>query len=255
MKTPKPADKNDKNQIQVIARAAAVLRALEEEPAGLSLGEIAKRVDLARSTVQRIVNALQHEALVMAAAPNSRVRLGPAILRMAGSVQSDFVAMAHPHLAELAKELGETVDFAVVRKDHLVFIDQITGSHRLRTVSSVGDSFPLYCTANGKAYLAQLADGEVENLIGRTYEKRTPNSLTTFKALTGDLATVRKAGYAVDREEHTLGIGAVGVALRDPFGNAVAISVPVPSQRFQGQEKRIADRLLKAKARLEAMIS
>ncbi|HEY1720643.1 MAG TPA: IclR family transcriptional regulator [Magnetospirillaceae bacterium] len=250
----KPADKSEKSQIQVIARAAAVLRALEEEPDGLSLGEIAKRVDLARSTVQRIVGALQQEAFVMAAAPNSRVRLGPAILRMAGSVQSDFVAMAHPHLADLGKELGETVDFAVVRKDHLVFIDQITGSHRLRTVSSVGDSFPLYCTANGKAYLAQLADAEIEQLVGRQYEKRTPNTHTTLKALLGDLATVRKAGYAIDREEHTLGIGAVGVALRDPFGNAVAISVPVPSQRFYGQEKRMAERLLKAKAKLEAMI-
>ncbi len=254
MKPPKIADKSDKSQIQVIARAAAVLRALEEEPAGLSLGEIAKRVDLARSTVQRIVGALQQEALVIAAAPNSRVRLGPAILRMAGSVQSDFVAMAHPHLADLARELGETVDFAVVRKDHLVFIDQITGSHRLRTVSSVGDSFPLYCTANGKAYLAQLEDAEIERLIGRTYEKRTPNSLTTLKALLADLAVTRRAGYAVDREEHTLGIGACGVALRDPFGNAVAISVPVPSQRFQGQEKRIGERLSAAKQKLEQLI-
>jgi len=52
---------NDKSSVQVIARAATILRALEEENAGLSLGQIAQRVNLARSTVQRIVAALQSE--------------------------------------------------------------------------------------------------------------------------------------------------------------------------------------------------
>jgi DNA-binding IclR family transcriptional regulator len=66
----------DKSQVQVIARAAAILRALEEEKSGLSLGQIASRVDLARSTVQRIVSALESEKLVLAASPN---RLAPQI--------------------------------------------------------------------------------------------------------------------------------------------------------------------------------
>ena len=74
---------NDKSQVQVIARAATILRALEEENTGLSLGQIAQRVNLARSTVQRIVAALESEKLVIAATPNGRVRLGPTILRHA----------------------------------------------------------------------------------------------------------------------------------------------------------------------------
>src|SRR5476651_1779807 len=70
---------NDKSQVQVIARAATILRALENENVGLSLGQIALRVNLARSTVQRIVAALETEKLVIAATPNGRVRLGPTI--------------------------------------------------------------------------------------------------------------------------------------------------------------------------------
>src|SRR5262249_17787732 len=143
-------------QIQVIARAGAILRALENESAGLSLGQIAQRVHLARSTVQRIVAALAAEKLVIAASPMGRVRLGPAILRLAASVQTDFVAPVRPFLVQLSHELHETVDLATVKHDHLVFIDQVIGSQRLRTVSAVGESFPLSCTANGKAYLAEL---------------------------------------------------------------------------------------------------
>ena len=77
-------------------------------------------------------------------------------------MRSDFVAMARPFLIKLSNELHETVDLASVQRDHLVFIDQVIGSQRLRTVSAVGETFPLYCTANGKAYLAQLDDEAIE---------------------------------------------------------------------------------------------
>jgi DNA-binding IclR family transcriptional regulator len=62
---------------------------------------------------------------------------------------------------------------------------------------------------------------------------------------------VRKSGVAFDRDEHTLGISAAGVALRDPSGNFIAISVPVPSQRFQTHETLIAERLLATKRALQ----
>jgi DNA-binding IclR family transcriptional regulator len=246
---------NEKSQVQVIARAAAILRVLEDQPSGLSLGQIAQRVDLARSTVQRIVAALEVEKLVIAASPNGRVRLGPTILRLAASVRTDFVSLAHSFLVKLSNELRETVDLAVVKRDHLVFVDQVTGSQRLRTVSAVGEAFPLYCTANGKAYLAQLERPMIERLIGRSYEKRTPKTLTRLDDLMKDLDAVRKTGVAFDCEEHSLGICAAGVALRDALGNYVAVSVPVPTHRFREQQDEIAERLLATKRALADCLS
>jgi DNA-binding IclR family transcriptional regulator len=243
---------NDKSQVQVIARAATILRALEDENAGLSLGQIAQRVNLARSTVQRIVAALETEKLVIAATPNGRVRLGPTILRLAASVRSDFISLARPFLERLSAELEETVDLSTVKKDHLVFIDQVVGSHRLRTVSAVGETFPLHCTANGKAYLAQLSDAAIETLIGNSYVANTPKTLTRLNALLANLKGARQDGVAFDREEHTLGICAAGVALHDPLGNIVGISVPVPTQRFHDRQTMIADKLLATKRALEA---
>jgi DNA-binding IclR family transcriptional regulator len=245
---------SQKSQVQVIARAAAILRALEEETTGLSLGQIAQRVGLARSTVQRIVAALLAEKLVMAASPNGRVRLGPTILRLAASVRTDFVSVARPFLTKLSNDLHETVDLATIKKDHLVFIDQVIGSQRLRTVSAVGETFPLHCTANGKAYLAELDRAAIERLIGKSYERRTPKTLTRLDDLIDDLAAVRRSGVAFDREEHTL-ICAAGVAMRDLLGNSVAISVPVPTQRFHDRQAQIAERLLATKQALAAHLS
>jgi DNA-binding IclR family transcriptional regulator len=246
-KSPAPAQ----SQIQVIARAASILRALEDEAAGLSLGQIAQRVKLARSTVQRIVAALAAEKFLIAASPNGRVRLGPTILRLAASARMDFVATVRPFLAKLSSELQETVDLAVVRNDHLVFVDQVMGSQRLRAVSAIGETFPLHCTANGKAYLAELDAGAIERLIGANYESRTLRTMTRLNDLLADLKSVRKTGIAIDREEHTHGICAAGIATRDPLGNILAISVPVPAQRFYDNQRHIVARLRATKEALE----
>jgi DNA-binding IclR family transcriptional regulator len=245
----------DKSQVQVIARAAAILRALEEQPAGLSLGQIAQRVALARSTVQRIVAALAAEKLLIAASPTGRVRLGPTILRLAASARTDFVATARPFLVRLSDELSETVDLATIKHDHLIFVDQVIGPQRLRAVSAIGETFPLYCTANGKAYLAQLDEVAVARLVGTHFERRTANTITRLDDLLKELKTVRKSGVAFDREEHSVGICAAGVVMRDPLGNDLAISVPVPAQRFYAQEKLIAQRLLATRRSLDEQLA
>jgi DNA-binding IclR family transcriptional regulator len=246
---------SDKSQVQVIARAAAILRALEDQALGLSLGQIAQRVGLARSTVQRIVSALESENMVIAASPNGRVRLGPTIARLATSVQTDFVSIARPYLVKLSDELRETVDLATVKKDHLVFIDQVIGSQRLRTVSAVGETFPLHCTANGKAYLAELDEIAIARLIGTKFERRTAATLTRLDDLLKDLKAVRKSGIAFDREEHTPGICAAGIVMCDPLGNHIAISVPVPAQRFNENQALIAERLLATKRSLQERLA
>ena len=244
----------DRNGVQVIARAAAILRTLEEDASGLSLGQIAQRTGLARSTVQRIVAALHAEKFVIAASPTGRVMLGPALLRLAGAVRSDFLGIARPFITKLSNELKETVDLATVRKDRLLFVDQVIGPHRLRTVSGVGETFPLYCTANGKAYLATLDNRSVERLLGRSFEARTPRTVTSLEALLEDLDRVRKTGVAFDHEEHTIGISAAGISVMDSLGNPMAISVPVPTQRFDDAHELIAERLLETKHALRDLV-
>src|SRR5271154_4648326 len=84
---------SDKSPIQVIARAAAVLRVLETAPEGLSLGAIAEALKLPRSTIQRIVGALEMESLAIGATPTGRVKLGPALLRLAAAVDNSAASI------------------------------------------------------------------------------------------------------------------------------------------------------------------
>jgi IclR family acetate operon transcriptional repressor len=247
---------SDRQGIQVIARAAALLRALERRPDGLSLGELAKAVELPRSTVQRIVDALDNEGLVLAASATSGVRLGPALLALAAATQFHIAEAARDTLKALAKQTGETVDLSLVDQDKVVFIDQVTGTQRLTAISAVGVSFPLHSSANGKALLAAMADDDIAKLRKRIrLTALTPHTITTWDRLQQEIAAVRQRGCAYDREEHSLGISAVAVAIRSPSGELAAVSVPAPTQRFDSREAELTKALLKHTASLQRSLS
>jgi DNA-binding IclR family transcriptional regulator len=233
-----------RGSIQVIERAAAILRALEGESEGLSLGQIAQRVGLARSTVQRIVDALSSEHFLIAATPQSGVRLGPAFIRLAASASVEFDQVTRPIIGALSQKLGETVDLSVLKGSVAVFTDQVQGAHRLRAVSSVGQTFPLYCTANGKALLSMLERAKVERMLRAPMTRLTPTTITKPAVLLRQLDEIRRTGVSYDFEEHTEGISAVGSAFTDPVGRLVALSVPVPTSRFKRNQERLAKEIL-----------
>ena len=227
-------DVKTRNGIQVIARAAAVLRALKDSQTGLSLGQIADRVGLPRSTVQRIVAALIEERLLMATRA-AGVRLGPELQSLAEAARYNTAELCRPLLTALMQETGETVDLSVLRGGKMVFLDQVQGSHRLRAVSSVGEHFPLTTTANGRAALATLPEAEAEALV------RAERPEADLRAV---LTRARHLGYAEDNDDHTEGISAIGIAFHDLAGETFAISVPIPTSRFIEQRETVIAALM-----------
>jgi DNA-binding IclR family transcriptional regulator len=241
--------------IQVIARAADILRALRTAPGGLSQAEVAERVGLARSTIHRLLNALEDEGLVESGGPRGRYRLGPEINRMADTARRGLLSSIHPLLEELSQEVNETVDLSVLDRSRATFVDQVVAPHRLRAVSSVGESFLLHCTANGKAFLAAMSPQDLARATSGNLPQLTAHTITEPAALLQELDRVRAEGIAYDREENSEGICAVGTTIRGLTGVAVAVSVPLPAQRFYGREPLLRDALLNWSQRVERELS
>jgi DNA-binding IclR family transcriptional regulator len=230
--------------VQVIQRAGAILRALEGHPEGLSLSEIATRVRLPRSTVHRLVTALEEERFIAAVSPNGHVKLGRGLASLALAAAPDLAREIHPYLARLSRQINETVDMSVLHHDHVLFVDQVAAPRRLRAVSAIGATFPAHCPANGKVLLSTLSSEQLVAMLPKRLERLTPNTITDRDALLAELETTRADGVAYDREEHTIGICGVGGLVRDATGRVVSVSVPLPTQRFHGSEQTLADTLL-----------
>ena len=237
----------DRQGVQVLARTGDILRLLKVSLGGLTQAEMAARLGLARTTVHRLLNALAKEGLVQLSGQGGRYRLGVEILQMADAARSALISEAHPLLLRLSQDLEETVDLSILDRRSVTFVDQVVAAHRLRAVSAVGASFPLHCTANGKAILASLPLTEARRLLPDDLEVCTPNTIGNREQLLKQLDTVRKTGVAFDLEEHSLGICAVGVSIgATPIG-AAALSVPIPLQRFD-EKRQAAAEALKAAA-------
>jgi len=230
--------------IQVISRAADILRLLGTETNGLSLAQIAEQVNLPRSTVQRIVAALAAEGFIAIPNRDGGITLGHEIQNLARATARDMRERFKPIMDAIQQDTGETVDLAILAGDKMRFIDQVVGSQRLRTVSSIGETFPLTSTANGKAALACLQRSESEALIrseltadvaGKRIEKR----------LIKELDAIREGALATDENEHTDGVSAFGFAMMDAKGDVYALSTPVPTNRFLRIRKDLEKTLLK----------
>jgi len=242
----------DRGGVQAIARAAAVLRAIGRATKPLSLGEIAAAVDLPRSTVQRLVQALQHERLLEAgSADRPGVRLGPALTELASSIRIDVVRLARPHLQALFEAVNETVDLSQTNGREVRFLDLIVSSRELRVVPNSDVRQPLHCMANGKAMLAGMSIPAVERLLGATLDRPTARSIGTLAELLDELAEVRRSGFAYDRQEHSEGVCAVGVGIAPLTGRMHAVSVAIPAQRFEQALPTVRSSLLVCKDAIE----
>ena len=104
----------ERGEMRLIARAAAILRALANAPGGASLGEIAKATGLARSTVQRVIDALVVEQFVSAGAGACGLKLGLEIARLASFVQMGPREQLRPFMESLMGRVQETVDLTIL---------------------------------------------------------------------------------------------------------------------------------------------
>ena len=240
--------------VQVLARAAQMLRALSGAPEGLTSIELAGRVGLPRSTAYRIVGTLVQEGL-MRQSPSGKLHIGPGLVVIAAAGRRDLRHEAAPYLERLSHELDETVELVVLDGDEALFTNQYVSSRSLRVVAEVGDRFPLYCTACGKALLAELPHAEAERLVPAKLLALTPYTNVHRAELLRELDLVRATGVAYDHQEHSLGISAVGAAIRDASGASAAVTVVMPAARLEGNEEHVAVALLRVRDEIQRALN
>lgn len=240
----------DKHGIQVISRAAAILRALSQHPSGLSLSAIAHETSLPRSTVQRLVDALEVEQFVESSGAGGGSRLGPALGQLSHIAHGDIVAITRPHLEVLSKAAGETVALASATGRRTILVDRIVAERELCIMVPIGASLSPHTTAAGKAQLSQLPDAAVRKLFGDKITPRTPYT-KSMKALLAQLEEIRQEGFAYERDENVEGICALAVSL-ETFMGTYSLTIAVPTSRFEPNLPKFKAALMKCKQAIEA---
>jgi DNA-binding IclR family transcriptional regulator len=223
---------DDFQPVKSAGRTLDVLEVLADQPRSWTLVDLARALDIPKSSLHGLMRTMTARGWVRADETGTRFRLGMRALQVGAAYLDgdDSVAVMSGVLDELSRRLGETVHLGRIDGDQIVYLAKRDSTHRLRLYSAVGRRLPAHATALGKALLAQHTDGDVDRMLGGKWplQRLTPGTITERGDLHRALATVRAAGYAVDREENAEGIMcfAMAVPLTDPATDAVSVSVP-----------------------------
>lgn len=234
-------DTNPVSGIQSVDRIFMIIELLSLHPKGISLTEICSATSLPKGTVSRMLAALIAHGYAVQEIDTKRYRLTMRLFeigsRVAGS--ANILSVARPYLEYLSNISGEAVHLVSRVKDEVIYLYKEEASNSIVRMSSfVGLRNPMYCTGVGKSILAFLPDEEIQAIWKRTVPVQfTPKTITTFSALEQDIALIRQRGYAIDDEEHEVGVRCIAAPILDFSGTPVAaISLSAPSARLRDEE-------------------
>lgn len=233
---------------QAVDRAAGLLSAVIHAPEPVTAGELVETSGLARSTVSRLLIALERNGL-LERDPEGAFRGGALFAHYATRYDRTeaLVTVAQPYLERIAERTGETVNLGVPRGDTVVHAAQIDSRFVVGATTWVGVEVPPHCSALGKALYAagalDLPDGELVRC--------TPRTLVDRDRLEADLASARADGYATASEEFEEGLDAVAAPVlgHDDLVTA-AIGVSGPTFRLEGRHTEVGTLVVEEARRL-----
>lgn len=217
---------------QPLERGVVVLRALAEEPRGLSLVDLSRRSGIPTSSLYRTLSVLREAELVgETASGHYRIGVGALVLARGFLDGLSVRESALPVLRRLVDETQETSHLGVLASPHIVYLEKVDSPLPVRMVSHVGGSNPALTTAIGRALLAYEHATVAEQVVEAS--KRLFGIEVDASDLAAILATTREKGFSTDLQENEVGICCVGAPVFDSSGRVVAgISVSAPATRF-----------------------
>lgn len=219
----------------VLIKADKILTFLSNCETPQPLHTIAKETSLTNSTTLKILDTLTYIGYIRKDEEAKKFSLGPSIIKYANRSihQLDIEQIAHPHLEKLQVNTAETVHLGIEDRSSVVYISKIESKNPICLYSQVGKSIPMYCSAMGKAILADDTDEKLEQyLLENELKKLTEKTITTKENFREEIAAIRRQGYAHDNCEHENDIFCIGTSITFNGKNHGAISVSIPMYRL-----------------------
>lgn len=226
------------SSIQVIDRMTLLLDAIARHDNHVSLKVLSAETGLHPSTAFRILASLSAHELVERG-EGGQYRLGIRLLQLSSHVHKrvDLREEAVPTMRKLRDSIGETVNLTVRQGDEVVYIERAISKQMMRVEQVVGHRAPLHVTAVGKLMMAEIGKQFCREYAERTgLPSYTPNTMTDVNKLITTAEDDLRRGYSLDNEEAELGVGCIGVLIRDGTSAVIGgLSISAPIERRKNE--------------------
>jgi DNA-binding IclR family transcriptional regulator len=244
--------------VESVVRALRIIEALAVSPAGLS--ETARRVDLPKSSVARLLSTLEQVEAVERDADGRVYRLGPKVQRLSAAAggPAQLAGFARPYLEDLTRRTGEAAGVSIPDGYAVHYVDQTESSHPVQVRDWTGELIPMHVVPSGLVVMAHWPPEQIERYLTRDLERLTPNTITDPDQIRHRLTEIRERGYVWVHEEYVEGINSVAAPVLERNGViTAALHVHGPSYRFPGKKDpdQIGEAVAEAATKLSAALS
>lgn len=243
---------------QSVLRAVSLLKAFDDKHHEWNLSQLARKVDLNKTTTFRLLSALESEGLIARNDAGDSYILGPEIVVMGGRAlrSNNLRTVSRLELEQLAATTGETASLEIMTGAEMLIIDEVVGDHLVGGVRSIGTRWPIHGASTGLALMACWSAEELDAFFNNPPQDFTTKTITDPAVLRQLLVQVSKLGYAVADELLEMGLIAIGAPLIDYNNNAVgAISIYGPKSRITNERVvEIAEQVRETALRISARL-
>ena len=219
--------------MQAIDRAFTVLRAVASRSGTSTLADVTKESGLPKSTVLRLLIALEDQGAVQTVGGRYAIGPGLAALSHQGAPVSALKEVARPHLVELADLLQENVSLMIADGDATLYIDTAVSESSVMVQDWTGERLPYHGSAGGLALLATWTDEAIADHAEPGLEAYTPTTVTTLEELMAKVEHFRATGVALTHQEFSDEVNGFGALICGPAGEPLgAVNVYGPDYRF-----------------------
>lgn len=215
-----------------VVNAFAIIDVLANTRSQLRLAGIVSLTGLPKTTVYRLLKTLT--ALGITHRNNDGFSLGPTLARY-GNVRvtnhSEIIGLFYSVAGAVHKELGETVQLAVLTPPDVTFVAFIDSNSPVRLATRVGRQLPAHASATGKALLAFSQEETVREVLDSDLRALTDWTITDRQVLLDQLKLAHARGWASESQESTANLSCVAAPVLDSAGMAfaaVTVCLPVP---------------------------
>lgn len=233
---------------QAIDRAADLVARVVRASGPVTAVELEAETGLARSTVARILTALDRAALLTRDEDGPGGYLpGPLFEQYAARADSRSLLahLAAPEMESLGAATGETINLGVPVGQTVVQIAQVDSSFLLGSRNWVGVDLPAHTSSLGKVL---YAFGAIP--VPDTLEALTEHTVTDPRRLRMELESVRTNGWASTVDELEVGLTGVGAPVYQAGHMVAALGLSGPTTRLAGELDRLGAQVC---ARAEAL--
>lgn len=224
--------------IQSIINAANVLDLLSENTV-MGITDLSRDLELPKTTVFRVIKSLEAADLVIQT-KDDLYALGYKILKYKYGVDEDHNLIKHSKdaLSKMAENFGETVNLAVHRAEKSIVIYSQEGEDYTLNPKVAPDS-ELYCSATGKIFLSQMYDNKIKDYYSQAHNKRTINTIVSYKDFLKERNKILKRKISYDDEEYEYGLSCIAtpIIVKGDLLAALGISGPTTRLKHKGYAK------------------